>query len=290
MLRKIFTILAAMVAVLGLGAVLVAATGSGSSVTRARLERSLPVTFANVYADQARIQGRTDVTPASLHVQAMCGKHGAENVDYGPGGDWVCLMSWTDPERPMPPEGYGKFELNVHSNGCYTALGQTKLTGFLTMTDAQGREVTNPVFEFDSCFDPGSDNTPTGVIFPSLFTVTSTSLSRDADGKVAVQISCGTGDGCKGTITGAAGDTSLGTTNFAMQEESTATLALPDAVPGGATEVTLTIQEADVATAEKRLSDADARAGVTLPSWPAQESTPARGTTEPVTDPSDLSG
>ena len=36
----------------------------------------------------------------------MCDKAGAENKDLGPGGDWNCLMSWTDPEVPMPPEGY----------------------------------------------------------------------------------------------------------------------------------------------------------------------------------------
>jgi hypothetical protein len=245
MRHKILTVMAALVVVLGLGAVAVAANGSGSSVTRARLERSLTVTFANVYADQARIKGRTDVTPASLHPQAMCDKHGAENSDTGPGGDWVCLMSWTDPEVPMPPEGYGKFELNVHSNDCYTAAGPTKLTGFLTMTDAHGREVTNPAFEFDSCFDPNSDNTATGATFPSLLAVTSTTLSRDADGKVGVAVSCGTGsNGCSGSITAAGGDTSLGTTSFDMQEESTATLAVPEAVPGDVAEVTFTIQEA----------------------------------------------
>src|SRR5689334_4970459 len=182
MRRRILTALVALAVVLGLGAVAVAANGSGSSITRARLERSLTTTFANVYTDQARIQGRTDVTPASLHPQAMCDKKGAENLDTGPGGDWVCLMSWTDPEVPMPPEGYGKFELNVHSNACYTASGPTKLTGFLTMTDAHGREVTNPAYEFDSCFDPHGDSTPTGVSFPSLFGITSTTLSRDADG------------------------------------------------------------------------------------------------------------
>jgi hypothetical protein len=244
MRRKILTILAVLVTMLGLGAVAVAANGSGSNVTRARLERSLTATFANVYTDQARIQGRSDVTPASLHPQAMCDKHGAQNLDTGPGGDWVCLMSWTDPEVPMPPEGYGKFELNVHSNDCYTAAGQTKLTGFLTMTDARGREVTNPAFEFDSCFDPSADNTPTGVTFPSLFAVTSTALSRDADGRTSVAVSCGTGsDGCSGSITTTAGDTALGTTPFEMDEESTATLAVPEAVPGNASEVTFTIQE-----------------------------------------------
>jgi hypothetical protein len=245
MRRKILTVLATLAVVLGLGAIAVAANGSDSSITKARLERSLTVTFANVYTDQARIQGRTDVTPASLNPQAMCDKHGAANIDTGAGGDWVCLMSWTDPKNPMPPEGYGKFELNVHSNACYSAAGQTKLTGFLTMTDAKGEEVTNPAFEFDSCFDPNGDNTATGVSFPSLFAVTSTTLTRGADGKTSVAVSCGTGsDGCSGTITTTAGDTSLGTTEFDMQEESTATLAVPDAVPTDASEVTFTIQEA----------------------------------------------
>jgi hypothetical protein len=245
MRRRILTALTVLAVVLGLATVAVAANGSDSTVTRARLERSLTATFANVYTDQARIQGRTDVTPASLHPQAMCDKHGAENVDTGPGGDWVCLMSWTDPEVPMPPEGYGKFELNVHSNDCYTAAGQTKLTGFLTMTDAKGREVTNPAFEFDSCFDPQGDNTATGVAFPSLFAVTSTTLSRDAEGKIAVAVSCGSGsDGCSGSIVVTAGDTALGTIPFDLQEESTATLAVPDPVPAGAEEVTFTVQEA----------------------------------------------
>ena len=43
----------------------------------------------------------------------------------------------------MPPEGYGKFEVEVHSNGCYTAGGPSKLVGFQTITDTRGREVTN---------------------------------------------------------------------------------------------------------------------------------------------------
>ena len=44
----------------------------------------------------------------------------------------------------MPPEGYGKFELNVHSNDCYTAGGPSKLTGFLTITDTHGRRGHQP--------------------------------------------------------------------------------------------------------------------------------------------------
>ena len=165
MRRTVIALLTVLVVAVGIG-VAAAATGGGSTVTRARLERSLPQTFANLYAKQAKMLGHQGVTPASLHAKAMCDKHGADVADVGPGADWVCLMSWTDPNVPMPTEGYGKFELNVHSNDCYTAGGPSKLTGYLTITDTKGREVDNPVFEFDGCFDPNGSNKPTGVNIP----------------------------------------------------------------------------------------------------------------------------
>ena len=71
-------------------------------------------------------------------------------------------MSWRDPnvdETIMP----GKFELSAHSNNCYTAGGPSKLVGLLAITDKHGKDVSNPVFEFDSCFDPNGSNKPTGV-------------------------------------------------------------------------------------------------------------------------------
>jgi hypothetical protein len=242
MRRTFLAILIALVAVAALGSAVVATGGDSSSVTRARLERSLPTTFANLYVDQAKLEGR-DLTPASLHAKAMCDKAGAQNLDVGPGGDWVCLMSWTDPEVPMPPEGYGKFELNVHSNDCYTAGGPSKLTGFLTMTDTRGREVTNPVFEFDGCFDPNGDNTATGVLFPSLLSVASTTVSPDAHGRTGLQVTCGTGSaGCNGSVTATAGGLDLGTTPFDLEEEASATLAVPKAVPDGAGEVVFTVR------------------------------------------------
>ena len=109
MRRLILGILVALIAAVAVGSA-VAATGSGSSVTRARLERSLPATFANLYVEKASILGRDDLTPKSLHAEAMCDKHGPDVADVGPGGDWVCLISWTDPKMPLPPEGYGKFD------------------------------------------------------------------------------------------------------------------------------------------------------------------------------------
>lgn len=241
-MRRIITIvLAVLVVALALAGTVVA-RGDASSVTRARLERSLPVVFAHRYVEQARLTGR-EVTPASLHATAMCDKHGAGVADVGPGGDWVCLMSWTDPDVPMPAEGYGKFELNAHSNDCYTAAGPTKLTGFLTLTDTGGDEVTNPVFEFDGCFDPNGDDEPTGVLFPSLLSVTSTAASPDADGRVGVQVTCGTGsEGCSGTVSASAGGRSLGSTDLRLEEESTATLSTPRPLPPGSTDVTFRVR------------------------------------------------
>ena len=241
MRRTILVILAALVAVVALGSAVVATSGGSSTVTRPRLERSLTSTFANLYAEKARLQGR-DLTAASLDATAMCDKAGAENKDAGPGGDWNCLMSWTDPEVPMPSEGYGKFELNVHSNDCYTAGGPSKLTGFLTMTDVQGRVVTNPVFEFDGCFDPNGDNAPTGVVFQSLLSVTSTTVSPDPDGHASIQVTCGSGDqGCAGRVVVSAGPERLGTMPIDLAEETTATLPLPTAVPSGTAEVTFAV-------------------------------------------------
>ena len=238
MRRILVPVLVLLLAVLALGGVAVA-RGDASTVTRARLERSLPDVFAHRYVEQARLQGRT-LTPASLHAVAMCDKHGPDVADVGPGGDWNCLMSWTDPEVPMPPEGYGKFELNVHSDDCWTASGPSRLTGFLTMTDAAGREVTNPVFEFDGCFDPDGDDAPTGVEFPSLLAVTSTTLTPDATGAAGVQVTCGTGaEGCAGQLTVTAGGTELGSVPYDLAEESTAALALPGPLPAGTAQVTL---------------------------------------------------
>ena len=128
----------------------------GSDVTRARLERNLPQTFSNLYVQQAKLLGRGDITVQSLHARTQCDKGGPKVADRGPGADWICRMKWHDPNVPLP-DGYGKFEVNAHSNDCYTAGGPSKLIGLQTITDRRGRDVTNPVFEFDACFDPHTE-------------------------------------------------------------------------------------------------------------------------------------
>jgi hypothetical protein len=243
MRRFIISAFAALAVLLLVSGAVLAGNGGGSSITQARLERALPVSFANLYAQQAKLLGHRGVTAASLHPQAMCDKGGAVEPNVGPGSNWVCLMSWHDPNVPMPPEGYGKFELQVHSNGCYTASGSTKLLGFQTITDLKGEEVTNPVYEWDGCFDPHSNNTPTGHEFPSVLSVTTTALIPDAQHRVTLQLSCGTGHGgCAGQVTAAAGKTSLGTVPFKIDEEQTANLKFPTAVPAGTQAVTFTVK------------------------------------------------
>jgi len=242
MRRFIITVLAAIAVVLAIGGAVVAGTGGGSSVTKPRLERSLSVEFANLYADQATLLGHQGITPASLDVKAMCDKGGAVEADVGPGSNWNCLVGWTDPNVPMPLEGYGKFEVAVHSNGCYTAGGPSKLVGFQTITDSKGSEVPNPVFEFDGCFDPAGDNSPTGTEFPSVLNVTTTTLVPDAQNEISVQLSCGTGStGCQGSINATAGETDLGTVPVDMKEEQTANVQFPTPVPPGADSVTFTL-------------------------------------------------
>src|SRR3954469_3538025 len=97
MRRFFITVIAAFAVVLAVSGAVVAGTGGGSSVTRARLERALPGAFANLYADQAKLVGHQGVTPASLHAKAMCDKGGAVEADIGPGSNWNCLVGWTDP-------------------------------------------------------------------------------------------------------------------------------------------------------------------------------------------------
>jgi hypothetical protein len=122
-------------------------------VTKARLEQSLAPTFANLYAQRAAILGETGVTPAGVAPSADCDRGGPKVADVGPGADWICMVHWRD-QTGQAQEG--KFELQARSNACWTAAGPSKTVGLLMITDSRGRDVTNPVFEFDGCFDPSS--------------------------------------------------------------------------------------------------------------------------------------
>ena len=240
MRRIILTLLAALVAAVALGGVAIA-TSSGSSITKPRLERSLTASFGNAYTQEAAILGHRGVSPASLRAQAMCDK-GPGVAQSGPGTSWNCLMSWSDPANPMPKTGYGKFELSVHSNGCYTVGSPSSLIGYQTITSARGRTVNNPAYVFDACLDPDSDSSPTGVSFPSALTVTSTTAILDQQRHPGLDLACGVGDGgCTGSVTATAGGHGLGSVRFDLSEQATKHLTFPGTVPAGSQDVTYTV-------------------------------------------------
>jgi hypothetical protein len=125
----------------------------GNDVTRVRLEKSIAPTFANLYVQQATLLGHPGVTVASTAATASCDKGGPKVADVGPGANWVCTLTFNDQTHVKQT---GNFELNVHANSCYTAAGPSKLIGLAVITDQRGNDATNPVFEFDGCFNPSS--------------------------------------------------------------------------------------------------------------------------------------
>jgi hypothetical protein len=210
-------------ALLILPASLLLLTGCGgatsSAITKARLERSLPQSFANRYVQQARLIGNHAVTVQSLRARADCDKGGPKVPDHGPGADWICYMYFNDPATPLP-DGVDKFDLNVHSNGCYTAAGQTKFTGVLMITDTKGHDVLNPAFEWDACFDPRGDNRPTGVVLlpPSILVLPIETVKPDANGTITTELSCALGTGrCTGSVSATFGTRSVGTATYDLK-------------------------------------------------------------------------
>ena len=160
-----------------------------------------------------------------MKAKAQCDKGGPNVPDRGPGADWICVMSWHDTnvdETLMP----GKFEINAHSNDCYTAGGPSKLVGLLTITDKNGKDVPNPAFEFDGCFDPHGSNKPTGVDLnpktpapttPAALAIAAAALRPDKNGLIHPALTCSPGqEGCGGTITATLNGQPLQTATYAL--------------------------------------------------------------------------
>jgi hypothetical protein len=142
----------ATIAVIALAAAgLIAA--SHPDVTRPRLEKSLAESFTNLYLQQGEILG-TPTTPARINAQPTCDRGGPTVKDVGAGADWICLMNFTDLSGTAQQQA--KFEIVAKANYCYTAGGPSKIIGLLTITGHNGKDVLNPVFEWDACYDPAA--------------------------------------------------------------------------------------------------------------------------------------
>lgn len=147
-------VLAPAAAVLAVTAVFAATAGrGGEDITKARLERAIAPTFADLYVQRSAILGKTGVTVASINAHAVCDRGGPKVADTGPGPNWTCMITFTD-DAGQPKEG--KFEVKASADATYVAGGPSKLVGLATITDTHGNDVTNPAFEFDGAFDPDS--------------------------------------------------------------------------------------------------------------------------------------
>jgi hypothetical protein len=138
---------------IAVGAVLLLSACGSPDVTKARLERSLAPTFANLYVQRAALLGESGVTVESIAAKASCDRGGPKVADVGPGADWICLVTFNDDKGQTQT---GKFELQVKANSTYVAGGPSKLVGPVMITNIAGQDVPNPAFEFDGAFDPNS--------------------------------------------------------------------------------------------------------------------------------------
>ncbi len=142
--------LAGVAIIAALTAALTAAlVGCSADVTRPRVETSLGPVFANLYVQQQALLGHPGLTPAAV-ARPTCHRTTPGSHDKGAGSDWICQVGWTDGTGKTQS---GKFELQVRSNGCYQAGGPSKIVGPVMIRSVVGKQVINPVFEFDGCFD-----------------------------------------------------------------------------------------------------------------------------------------
>jgi hypothetical protein len=128
-------------------------SGCGSSgITKDRLNHAVAPTFANLYVLQQSLRGRKGAA-ATLNSKADCARGDASTADSGAGNDWTCTVTWfnTGPNIAVTAQ----YQVHVQTNGCYTADGDgpADLNGQQLITAADGATVTNPLWEFDGCFD-----------------------------------------------------------------------------------------------------------------------------------------
>ncbi|MEU1628991.1 hypothetical protein ABZ746_27490 [Streptomyces sp. NPDC020096] len=126
-----------------------AACGAGPDITSPRLEHALGPTFRNLFVLQQTELHGSDNMP-SPDTWANCAKGGRKSGGSGPGDDWVCLVHWPSPSGITQPVAY---EVTVRPTGCYSAQGPANLVGQQRLRGADGLEHTNPLYEFDGCFD-----------------------------------------------------------------------------------------------------------------------------------------
>ena len=138
--------------VLTVAVVAVATPGTGSGITRVKLEDSLVTAYAHLYRLQTEQLHRPAVTETELDTDAQCDKGGDTVVDRGPGNDWRCVVSWRLPGSSA--EGSAIYQLDVTGEGRYVADGDgpKEVNGYFRVQTPSG-DASNPLWQFDGYVD-----------------------------------------------------------------------------------------------------------------------------------------
>lgn len=131
-----------------------ALSGCGSTgIAPTPLQDSISRTFANLYVLQQKDQGHPAPSSADLRARSSCVKGTPDMEQAGAGADWVCRVTFlvAGPATPVT----AVYDVNVRTDGCYAADGDgpTSVNGTRTVTGAGYRQVINPLWRIDGCFD-----------------------------------------------------------------------------------------------------------------------------------------
>lgn len=152
LMQAVLPLTALFAVVVGVLAATTTIVGSGTGISRTKLESSLATTFANLYPLQTAELHRPAVAAAHLRASAACTKGSDLVAQSGPGNDWRCVITWRLPG--VTAIGQVIYEVDVNPNGRYVADGDgpTSVNGYFPVRTSVGT-VPNPLWEFDGYVD-----------------------------------------------------------------------------------------------------------------------------------------
>ena len=128
---------------------------STATITADKLEASIAPTFARLYVQEQVALGDPRPALTAVNPRARCLKGTPDEAQNGAGSDWVCYVTYTA-DGPGT-DVVATYNVNMQTDGCYAADGDgpTSLNGSRTVTGAGFRQVLNPLWLIDGCFDVG---------------------------------------------------------------------------------------------------------------------------------------
>jgi ABC-2 type transport system permease protein len=146
----------------GLAATVLGACGA-TGITGGPLQASLSQAFARLYLQQQAELGNPVPSASELGASASCTKGTPQSPQSGAGNDWVCTIDYDVADLSTAVSAV--YNVNVQTDGCYAAdadgpssvstpVGQQQV-GLETRTrvDVEHRQVINPLWLIDGCFD-----------------------------------------------------------------------------------------------------------------------------------------